>query len=467
MNLVHQITLTLNATKRRRTAHAEPFRPTTDSPPIPLSPVVPLPASPEPLPPRSWPVALPRTPRRTSTLSRSGEASLPRAARRPSSTTSWRSTREQKVTYTRFVNDDRGNLKVNTALQGGVDIDVFFTYDSSNLAMRSYSGMAADLGALVRDTPDLAPFLDTDEPKALIDGETIMALATTKEPNFLLMNETVREDVGLALPTAWELRGVSRGDPPSSPPRIGTGHTNCRICLASSWVPNYWYTDQGTSNFEHPAFLRHFELTTQMIREGQIFPWSQVLARQIEAYQQNNFIAEDFAIWGTAPFSLRFLNDPEEYPHDFLTSCAPMPTVDGADWNSGFFGNYIQINAKSPKQELAEEFVKFWLLEGAADMAPGGKIPHLGQRRSRDPADGDPRGGHGHVLRRGFLPQHAVRERSEAADGYRPHRGRRDHPYLRAAARRLLAPRALTGEGHLHDPCRRRRTHRTLRGGLR
>ena len=49
-----------------------------------------------------------------------------------------------KVTYTRFVNDDRGNLKVNTALQGGVDIDVFFTYDPSNLAMRSLSGMAAD-----------------------------------------------------------------------------------------------------------------------------------------------------------------------------------------------------------------------------------------------------------------------------------------------------------------------------------
>ena len=114
-----------------------------------------------------------------------------------------------------------------------------------------------------------------------------------------------------------------------------------------------------------------------MIREGQIFPWSQVLARQIEAYQQNNFIAEDFAIWGTAPFSLRFLNDPEEYPHDFLTSCAPMPTIDGADWNSGVYGNHIQINAKSPKQELAEEFVKFWILEGAADMAPGGKIPAL------------------------------------------------------------------------------------------
>lgn len=282
----------------------------------------------------------------------------------------------QKVVYTRFVNDDRGNLKVNTALQGGVDIDVFFTYDSSSLAMRSYSGMAADLGPLVRETPELAPFLDTAEPKALLDGETVLALATTKEPNFLLVNESVREEVGFDLPEAWDLEEyLETVRAATSPDRYGTYKLPDlpRIQLG----PNFWYTDQGGSNFEHPAFLDHFELTTQMIRDGQIFPWSQVLARQIEAYQQNNFIAEDFAIWGTAPFSLRFLHDPEEYPHDFLTSCAPMPTVDGVDWNSGFFGNYIQINAKSPKQELAADFVKFWLLEGAADMAPGGKIPTL------------------------------------------------------------------------------------------
>ena len=35
---------------------------------------------------------------------------------------------QYKVNYTRFVNDDRGNLKLDTALQGGLDIDVYFTY---------------------------------------------------------------------------------------------------------------------------------------------------------------------------------------------------------------------------------------------------------------------------------------------------------------------------------------------------
>src|SRR5690625_6835224 len=48
---------------------------------------------------------------------------------------------EYTVNYTRFINDDRGNLKLDTALQGGVDIDVYITYPMESLALRSGSGM--------------------------------------------------------------------------------------------------------------------------------------------------------------------------------------------------------------------------------------------------------------------------------------------------------------------------------------
>ena len=188
---------------------------------------------------------------------------------------------EYDVKYTRFVNDERGNLALNTALQGGVDIDVFFTYSTEDLAMRSGSGMAADVAALVRQEPELEPFLDTEEPKALFDGEAITALATTKEPNFVLFNENLRDEAEIALPTDWDLEeylGVLHEL--TGPERYGAYRLPDlpRIELG----PNYWYTEQGSSNFEHPAFLKHLELSAQLIREGVIFPWSQVLARQIE-----------------------------------------------------------------------------------------------------------------------------------------------------------------------------------------
>lgn len=275
------------------------------------------------------------------------------------------------VRYTRYVNDDRGNLKVNTALQGGVDIDVFFTFGIQNLAQRGGTDISADLGDRLRATSELAEFLDPSEPKALIDGDTVTAIATTRIPNMILFNDTMREQAGVDLPDSWtwqeylEVLGRLTGD----------GHHGSytlpdmpRIALG----PNYRFTDSGDSNFSHPAFLEHFETSSSLIREGVLYPWSQALARHVEAYQQNNFIAGDFASWVTAPFSLRFLIDQEQYPHDFSVSAAPMPTVDGEEWNTGEYGAFIQVNAKSQKQEWAWEFCKFWLLEGAEDMLKAG-----------------------------------------------------------------------------------------------
>lgn len=281
------------------------------------------------------------------------------------------------VTYTRYVNDDRGNLKVNTALQGGVDIDVFFTYGVPNLTMRVDSGLAADVGDLVRATPELEIFLDTEDPKALIDGDEITALATTRIPQMVLFNEDLREHAGIELPTKWtfeEYLEVIRTLADDGKYGTYVLPDLARIELG----PNYRFTPEGDSNFSHPAFLRHFDLAAELIREGVLYPWSQALARQLEAYQQNNFIAEDFGLWTTAPYSLRFLTDQEEYPHDFTVAAAPVPTLDGHDWNTGEYGAFIQINSKSPKQELAWEFCKFWLLEGAEDMVHAGYISLLG-----------------------------------------------------------------------------------------
>ncbi|MGP9683353.1 ABC transporter substrate-binding protein [Brachybacterium sp. AOP3-A1-3] len=291
------------------------------------------------------------------------------------------------VTYTRYVNDDRGNLKVNTALQGGVDIDVFFTYGVPNLTMRTNSGLAADVGDLVRATPELEAFLDTEDPKALIDGDEITALATTRIPQMVLFNEDLRESAGIELPTQWtveEYLEVIRALADDGKYGTYVLPDIARIELG----PNYRFTKDGNSNFSHPAFLEHFELAAELIRDGVLYPWSQALARQLEAYQQNNFIAQDFGLWTTAPYSLRFLTDQENYPHDFKVACAPVPTLDGNDWNTGEYGAFLQINSKSPKQDLAWEFCKFWLLESAQDVVKAGYISLLGDVGDDELLDG-------------------------------------------------------------------------------
>ncbi|RCK70157.1 ABC transporter substrate-binding protein [Desertihabitans brevis] len=282
----------------------------------------------------------------------------------------------EQVTYTRFVNDDRGNLKVDTALQGGVDIDVYFTYAAQNMALRAGSGMALDLTDRVRADPELAPYLDTTAPRAtMVDGR-IVALATAREPHFLLFNESLREQAGIELPRAWtvdEFAATVREL--AGPDRYGTYSVpdTARVSLGA----NYWYAPEGGSNFDDPAFLEWMQLGRSLIDDGAAYPWTEVLARQLEAYQQTPFLQGEFVVWPTAPFNLRYLNNAEDYPHDFLVAAAPTPTTARGDWNGGSFNNFIMINPRSTKIDLAWEFVRYWVTDGAGPMLGGGKIPAL------------------------------------------------------------------------------------------
>jgi multiple sugar transport system substrate-binding protein len=141
--------------------------------------------------------------------------------------------------------------------------------------------------------------------------------------------------------------------------------------------PNYWY-DGDRSNFGDPHFEQGFRIGREMIADGTAFPWTEVLSRHLDSYQQNSFLDAEFHLWPTAPFNLRYLYDPKKYAHDFKVAFAPTPTVDGQDWNTGSYNNFVMINPKSPKTEAAWAFVKFWLTEGSTPMLKGGKLPTLG-----------------------------------------------------------------------------------------
>jgi multiple sugar transport system substrate-binding protein len=283
-----------------------------------------------------------------------------------------------EVTYTRFVNDDRGNLKLDTALQGGVEIDVYFTYQTKSLALRADSGMMLDLTDRLAGDAELAPFLDRANPTAFWDGDRVRALATAAEPSFVLFNEDARERAGIPLPTRWtvpEFERVAREIRTEGMYGTYKVPETARIALG----PDYWFTPDGGSNLAAPQFNDWLEFGQHMIEDGVAYPWTEVLARGLDAYQQNAFVSGEFATWVNAPYSLRYLYDAENYPHDFRVAAAPLPTAaDGTGWDQGQYNNFIMINPRSPRQDLAWEFVRFWVTGGARHMASGGKIPTLG-----------------------------------------------------------------------------------------
>lgn len=282
------------------------------------------------------------------------------------------------VNYTRYVNDDTGNTQLDTALQGGAPIDVYFTYSVPRLGQRIRAGAAVDLTPFVEDDPELSEWVDSTEGIFTLDG-TLYSLPTTREPSFVFLNQQMTEDAGIAVADDWNVpafRDVA--NQLSSDTVFGTfaPPDTARQTLG----PDFWYTEDGTeSNFDHPAFRDALELHRSMIEEESAFPWVDVLAQDLRAYAQGPYLIEQTATWITSSFSLRYVNDAEEFPHDFVTTFAPLPRPEGVEdpYNTGSINNWMLMNDKTAKQEAAWTFMQFWMKEGAQYMLKGGKIPAL------------------------------------------------------------------------------------------
>lgn len=114
-----------------------------------------------------------------------------------------------------------------------------------------------------------------------------------------------------------------------------------------------------------------------MIDESNAFPWTDVIAQNLRAYAQTPFLTEQAAMWVNSPWSLRYVNDKEQYPHDFVTTFAPMPVVVPDQYNNQGINNWILGGATTEHPDEVFEFIRFWLTDGSVHLLPGGKIPAL------------------------------------------------------------------------------------------
>lgn len=282
-----------------------------------------------------------------------------------------------QVKYTRYVNDDTGNTQLDTALQGGTPIDVIQMYGNPRLAQRIGAGAVASLSPLIEQDASIAEWT-SNEPEAVFgNDEGIFGIACVREPQVIFANQKLLDDAGVTVPEAWttddftalskELSGeFAYGT--YAPPDIA------RQILGS----NYWYKDDvAESNFDDPAFRTYWETHRSMIEDGSSFPWSDVLARNLRVYQQNLYLTNQVAFWPTAFWVMRYINNTEEYPHNFLTTTFPLPVPAGVDpvFNPGVMGNWITMNPKSEKQDAAWEFIKYRLTDGAQYYLASGKQP--------------------------------------------------------------------------------------------
>lgn len=281
--------------------------------------------------------------------------------------------------YIRFVNDETGNTKLDTALLSGEQIDVFFTYSIPTLTKRIDGGMAEDLSAYDADS-----FIQENigEEGVFKYDEKYYSIPTVREPNYVMLNKSILDDLKIDVPTDWtidEYREIAKQlvDDTGDKKRYAIQeYLNIpRMVLGS----NYLYkSDSQESSYGDPIFEESYQLYYDMMFEdGSAFPYSEVLARKMEVYAQDLFLTQEVAMMLSAPWHLRYIQDTEEYPHDWITTFAPLPVPEkGKDYyNTGTLGNYIMMNSKSEHKEEAWELMEYWLTDGSIYIIPAGKMP--------------------------------------------------------------------------------------------
>lgn len=282
-----------------------------------------------------------------------------------------------QIEYVRFVNDDDGNLKLDTAMITGQDVDLYVNYTVSQAAKRVDSNLALDLSQFTDYNIDEKMGADAAGWKI---KDKYYGLPTTKSSYFIALNKDALDAAKLPVPKEWtwdELREYAK--------KLKGSHQYGFIQNMEPFVDpidsvlsqeGYTKAD-GTSNLDHPLVKKWLETLNAMMKEDKTTP---PLGEQLTSKMpvEQVFLSGDAPMLNIGAWLLRSSNNFTDYPRNFKIAFAPVPRlVDSADKyvSRGGLGDYISINAKSKHQKEAWEFLKWYADGGMAPMASGGRLP--------------------------------------------------------------------------------------------
>nr|WP_306220738.1 extracellular solute-binding protein [Cohnella sp. WQ 127256] len=282
-----------------------------------------------------------------------------------------------QIEYVRYVNDDEGNLKLDTAMMTGQDVDLYVNYTMSHASKRVESGFAVDLSQFSDYNIDEKMGADAASWKI---NDKYYGMPTTKSAFFVALNKDALDAASLPVPKEWtwdELREYAK--------KLKSGddygfiqNTEPYVDPLDSVLSQQGYTKaDGTSNLDDPGVKKWLEtLNAMMTVDKTTPPLGEQLTSKMPVEQM--FLSGEAPMLNIGAWLLRSSNNFTDYPRDFKIAFAPVPrlTDNAADYvTRGGLGDYTSINAKSKNQQAAWEFLKWYADGGMAPMAAGGRIP--------------------------------------------------------------------------------------------
>ena len=301
-----------------------------------------------------------------------------------------------RVEYERFVNDDTGNLKLETNLLSGDGVDLYMTYTTDILAQRAEGNMALDLSELIeRDGFDLTQYGGSLMESYYINGKPY-CVPTKLDQYGIVLNKDMFDAAGIPIPTEWtfdEFREVAK--------KLTHGEGQDKVygmfwnsqqdltyilsyLVAQTNGGDPMYLSETESAFTDPVVLAAVELIYNMMNVDGSSPTHADSVTQ-KLSQEGVFLAGKSAMT-IGPWMVRSIKDLDNYPHDFVTAFAPYPVYAEGQRNftQGGYGDMLCINPKSEHIEEAWEFIKWYATEGMLPVVEGGRVPCF---NTYDPAE--------------------------------------------------------------------------------
>lgn len=283
-----------------------------------------------------------------------------------------------QVEYIRYVNDDPGNLKLDTALMTGQDADLFINYTVNLLQKRVDAGVALDLSSKTDYNIDEQMGVDAAQWK--IDGK-YYGIPTKKNMLFIWLNKNMLDEAGLPVPPVdwtWsDLREYANKLKKDNVYGL-LQHDAAFTATIDGTIAGLGVTKpDGTSNFDNDLWKQQFQILHDMMFVDKSTPeYGEQVTSKMPV--DTMFLKGEAAMLSAGEFIFRNANNLKDYPHDFKIAFATIPqvTADQKDYKyAGGLGDFLSVNAKSKHQEAAWKFAKWYADGGMLPMASGGRIP--------------------------------------------------------------------------------------------
>ncbi len=290
--------------------------------------------------------------------------------------------------YYQYSNTKAGNTRLDSMLQSGGSVDVFFSYTTAELETRYSQELMVNLDELLaEDQIELEQWYELDVSAYQLNG-SYYALPSKLEQGGIVVNLDMFQEAGIELPQEWDYKEfrqtaklLTKG---SGTDKVygmyfdtsqDLGYIFDFIAPRSLGGNPLGKKETAEVSFQNPMMKAMVDMVAGMMNEDGSAPTHEESVTQ-KLTQEYMFYSGKTAMTIGA-WVIRNVNNQALYPHEFTTAFVPYPVYDkeGVTYAQGGMGDYLSISSYSAYPQEAWEFIKWYISEGMLPMVKGSRIP--------------------------------------------------------------------------------------------